>query len=263
VVSAGVNTRNSSAPFAGGVITLPAGPTTSNIVWAGLYWDILDCAPHPIAVTLNGIGVAGATSPLPVTASPCWAECYAFAYFADVTAMVKPGANVVGGLDDSGILNTGPESEGASLVVIYQSATDAACQIVVMDGNDLQSTLGQQIDNPVPIACPPAPGTVTFIGGDGQPFADDQLWNFVALPPGGNEWDNSDPHTVGAIDGWDTDTYAVPVVPPFTASSTLPAGGGDCVNWLATVVETGVQPMACAPTPTNRPTWGRLKSLYR
>lgn len=274
VTAAGVRTRNSASPTTGGVIVLPPGPTAGSIVWAGLYWDILADGPPPNAVTLNGAAVVPVA--LPVTASPCWAELYAFPYFADVTALAVPGANVVAGLDDSGVQNVGPESEGASLVVIYKSTTSTSCEIIVTDGNDLTTFFGDVIDNPLPVTCPPGlPGNLWFIGGDGQGpafgFADDQRWNGAALGDG-DDFDGSDPATAGVLPdfAWDTDLWGVPVVPPFVASLTLPAVPpppnvtDDCINWIATVLEVGPKDDPnCRPVPTSRTTWGRMKGSYR
>jgi hypothetical protein len=272
--SAGVRTRNSGSPTTGGVITLPASVPAGSILWAGLYWTILANTPPPNAVTLNGVAVIPVL--LPVTPSPCWLETYAFAYFADVSTIAVAGANVVAGLDDSGALNVGPESEGASLVVIYKSDNSNACEIIVTDGNDLTQFLGQTIDHPLPVTCPPdLPALLTFIGGDGQGpaygFADDQRWNGVALGDG-DDFDASDPATAGTpVDlAWDTDTHGVISNPPFIASLTIPAAppapfvNGDCINWVATVLEVGVkEDPNCHPVPATKATWGRMKNIYR
>lgn len=271
--SAGVRTRNSGSPTTGGVITLPASVPAGSIQWAGLYWTILADTPPPNAVTLNGAPVTPVL--LPLTGSPCWNESYTFAYFADVTTIAVAGANVVAGLDDSGITNTSPESEGASLVVIYKSDNSNACEIIVTDGNDLTTFLGQTIDNSLPVTCPPGPALLTFIGGDGQGatwgYADDQQWNGVALGDG-DDFDASDPATAGAkLDtGWDTDTHSVQAVPPYVATLSIPIAPappnvtGDCLNWVATVLEVGVkEDPNCHPVPATPTTWGKLKNIYR
>lgn len=270
VVTAGVRTRHAVGAVggtAGGTIILPPGPAAGNIIWAGLYWVILGGAPPINAVTLNGFAVAPA--PLPVTASPCWAHPSAFAYFADVTPFVVAGANVVAGLDDSGAFNVSPESEGASLVVIYNDPYTTACEVIVLDGNDLLSMAGQVIDNALPSFCPPGlPARLHFIGGDGQtmptyPFTDNQLWN--GLPLGdGDDFDASDPPAPGATPdlAWDTDTYLVPAAPPYVASIDSGAGpSSDCINWIVTVLEVGEFP--CQATPTQSKSWGQIKSLFK
>lgn len=270
VVTAGVRTRNAppSPPTTGGVIALPPGPTPGSIVFAALYWTILAGAPPPNAVTLNGVPVAPVA--LPVTASPCWGEPFAFAYFADVTGIAVPGANVVAGLDDSGVLGFGPESEGASLVVVYRSQRTGACEIIIKDGNDLIG-IGTPlaIDEFMPTACPAgSPATLTFIGDDGQtapsyPFPDDQLWNGVVLGDT-DDFDASDPPAPGAAAdiSWDTDGWGVVTGPPNTAEVSVVAYPAlyDCFNWVATVLEVGV--FECQAVPTQNNTWGRIKTRY-
>ena len=269
--SAGVRTRHAVLPgtaVASGTVFLPPGPTAASIRWAGLYWVILGNQPPVNAVTLNGNPVAPLA--LPVTASPCWSELFAYAYFADVTAFVVPGANLVSGLDDSGAFGSAPESEGASLVVVYESETSGACEIVVFDGNDLVNGCGQQVDLRLPVVCPPGvPGSLWFIGGDGQTaptypgFDDNQLWNGVALGDN-DDFDASDVPGPGAAPdvAWDTDPRSIVVAPPNTASiNTLCTSGGDCIDWVATVLEVGVR--ECAPVSTEPSNWGSVKQMYR
>jgi hypothetical protein len=271
VATAGVQTRNAdpAPPTAAGTIVLPPGPAVGNIRWAGLYWLIIgDTAPSS-QVTLNGSAVSPVS--LGITRSPCWPEANAYPYFAEVTSLVVEGANTVAGLDDSGILADGPESEGASLVVVYESDETAACEIIVTDGNDLMSAIGDQIDNTLPVTCgADLAATLTFIGADGQTgihgFApDDQLWDGVLLSGTQDDWNASDPDSPGCEPdlGWDTDSWSVNTSATNMASIDIPAvgGPGDCVNWIATVLEVGVE--VCIPTPVERRSWGGLKNLYR
>jgi hypothetical protein len=219
-------------------------------------------------VTLNGSAVSPVS--LGVTASPCWPEANAYPFFAEVTGLVVAGANAVAGLDDSGILAHAPESEGASLVVVYQSNEGSACEVIVTDGNDLLHITGQSFVNALPVSCGDGvAATLTFIGADGQTgihgFApDDQLWNDVPLSGTNDDWNASDPDAPGCEPelGWDTDSWAV-TTGGNTAGIDIPllGGPGDCVNWLATVLEVGVG--ECLPTPTRNSTWGQIKSIYR
>ncbi|MDM7916496.1 MAG: hypothetical protein QUU85_14725 [Candidatus Eisenbacteria bacterium] len=273
VVTAGVQTRNAdpAPPTAGGSIVLPAGPEAGNVVWAGLYWEILGSTAPVNAVTLNGSAVTPVA--LPVTASPCWPEANAYPFFADVTGLVVAGVNVVAGLDDSGTLAVGPESEGASLVVVYQGdqTSGSACEIIVTDGNDLTRLSGQSYENLLPVSCgDDVAATLTFLGADGQTgihgFApDDQLWNHVVLSGSQDDWNASDPDAPGAEAelGWDTDSWAVTTGGSNVAAIDIPllGGPGDCVNWIATVLEVGVG--ECLPTPTRSSTWGEIKAIYR
>jgi len=255
LTAAGVTVRNSGSPTTGGVINLPAG---INIVWAGLYWVTLDNVPpthNPASVTLNGAGVTPVA--LPVTASPCWSSASAHAYFADVTGIAVAGANTVAGLHDSGIADVAPESEGASLVVIYEDDSSTACEIIVMDGNDLMNATGQLTTNAVPVSCGPGlAATLWFVGGDGQAFLDDQQWNGVSLGDG-DDFDDSDPNVAGAGDGWDTDARSVVTGPPSVAGLQL---GTDCLNWVATAIEVGLN--ECKPVSVEEESWGRIKSRY-
>jgi len=275
VAVAGVTTRN--APSAGhstsgGVIQLPADVTTGSIVWAGLYWVILADEPPNNGVALNSELVTPVA--LPVTASPCWPEAFAYAYFADVTAYATPGTNIVSGLDDSHELGTAPESEGASLVVVYQSEDTRAREIIIMDGNDAIRACGDQFDNAIPVVNGPGVASnLYFIGGDGQtgpafPGSDDnQLWNGVALGDG-DDFDASDPASPGAVEnlGWDSDAqpagWSVLTGGANTASvNTLCAEGGDCVNWVATVLEVGIA--GCGSTATEGRSWGGVKGRFK
>jgi hypothetical protein len=271
VAVAGVHMRNAhpAPPTASGTIVLPPGPAAGNVIWAGLYWEILGDQPPVNAVKLNGTAVT--PQALPVTPSPCWPEQAAYPYFADVTGLVVAGANNVDGLDDSDSLGFGYNAEGASLVVVYQSGTSTACEIIVTDGNDLLSVPVGQHDNPLPVTCQPdQPGRLYFIGADGQAAADNQLWNGVALGDG-DDFDNSDPGAPGSssLVGWDSDQmpggYPVTVLPPFTASvNNLQVGGNsDCVNWLVTVLEVGPHDSQCSITRVRTSTWGQLKKAYR
>lgn len=260
--AAGVAFRNAGTPITGGTITLPPGPALGNIVWAGLYWSTLGNTPPPNAVTVNGIPVTPVG--LGVTASPCWPESYAFAYFADVTGMVDAGPNLVSGFDDSGIAGAAWESEGASLVAVFRDPTSTACEIIVMDGNILFT--GTSVAVPVPVSCGPGvPASLWFIGGDGQAAPDAQSWNGVPLGDG-DDFDNSDPQTPGAFTvGWDTDRWGVLTGGANVASvDFVPATSEDCINWLATVIEVGVRAAnQCQPTDTRKSSWGSVKIRYR
>lgn len=259
LAAAGVVVRNASAPTTGGTITLPAGPTATNIVWAGLYWVTLGGAPPVSPVTLNGNPVAPVD--LGISSSPCWNQPFAYPYFADVTALVVPGANVVAGMDDSALPGIGYETEGASLVVVYRDPNSSACEIIVTDGNILMPPAAAV---PLPVSCGPGIfSSLWFIGGDGQDLApDQQKWNGLVVGDG-DDFDNSDPKAPGASlnAGWDTDRWGV-----LTGGANLASVDNlqDCINWVATVIEVGVHPTnLCNPTPTRRSSWGGIKIRYR
>lgn len=263
LVVAGVATRHAHASgeaFSTGTITL-SGPESGIIVFAALYWVILGDSPPPTDVTLNGIDVAEELLTGTPTGSPCWLQDYAYAYFADVTSIVREGENIVSGLDDSGPPpNEGFESEGASLVVVYQVQSVGAEEIVITDGNDLRRLPTTRIDNALPITSEDGkPARLYFIGGDGQNDADDrQLWNNIQLGDD-DAFDNSDPKAPGAFYvGWDSDGWNVVTGQQNTASVDDAGGNGDCVNWVATAIEIGQcdEPSSLEPT-----SWGRVKAM--
>jgi len=266
VLAAGVATRNAppAPPTTEGVINLPVDLDPGSVVWGGLYWEILGPDVPAALVSLNGTVVT--VVPLPVGPPPCFPLTIAsHPYFADVTGLVVAGDNVIDGLADSGPPpDYGYQAEGASLVVIYESEISRACEIIVMDGNDLLSEI-TFIENPMPVSCGDGESaTVIFVGGDGQDFAvDNQLWNGVALGDG-DDFDCSDPRMPGAAPvGWDTDAWVVTTGGGNRGGVSAPENvpTWDCVNWIATVLEVDVQ--ACGATPTQKTSWGALRALYR
>lgn len=264
LAAAGIGTRNAdpTTQTAGGIIQL-SGPNRNNTLWAGLYWVILDDAEptHVNEVVLNGTPVV--PEALPVTDSPCWRQQKAYAYFADVTDLVQGGPNYVSGLDDSGQNNVAPESEGASLIVVYRDRFSSACEIVITDGNDLLKFGGAGRDNALPLACGSGlPARMWVVAGDGQDAPDHQYWNDATLG-GGDNLDASDPKATSVVrSGWDTDGFDVITSSSNVASVRLPVlGNADCVNWVATAIEVGVS--ECRTVSVEPQTWGRIKGSYR
>jgi hypothetical protein len=264
LAAAGIITRNSdpTTNTTGGIIQL-SGPNRNNTVWAGLYWVVLDdeVPTHANHVVLNGVEVT--PEALPVTDSPCWAEKKAYAYFADVTSLVQGGPNYLSGIDDSGQTNVAPESEGASLLVVYNDRSSSACEIVITDGNDLLKFGGAGRDNALPVACGSSiPSRLWVVAADGQDAPDHQLWNGMPLGSDDN-LDASDPKsTAQAKKGWDTDHFDVMTGGTNTASVRLPVlGSSDCVNWIATAIEVGVY--ECRTVSIEPQTWGQIKGSYR
>jgi hypothetical protein len=133
--------------------------------------------------------------------------------------------------------------------VIYEDGVTGACEIIVLDGNDLLIASGQQIDNVLPVTCPVPPGTpanLTFIGADGQtgptyPWTDNQLWNLATLgdgddfdavirPPRARLSTSRGIRTLcgshdAAFHGLSEHRFRTPTY--------------DCINWLVTVLEVG------------------------
>jgi len=264
----GVALRNQppAPPGASGTIPVPAA-VVATAIFAELYWATLTAttAPPPATETFNGVLLARVPCG-GVTVDPCWYSPTgsAHAFQADVLPLLVAGPNALAGFPDSGLLATPPESEGATLVVVYEDSPFDK-EIIVTCGNDSHPiqppTFPFGYANALPVASlPGTPATLYFIGADGQTpapvFADQVYWNGVALPVIGDSWMGLDPPGTGY---WDTLTYSVFTGPPNTAVSETPGGSGDCINWVATVLCAGKQ--TCL-IPVEPSTWGQIKSRY-
>jgi hypothetical protein len=244
-------------PFASGSISVP-GIVASGAVFAQLYWVVLADTPPPATEMLNGVPLV--RIPIgPVTASPCWGEIYAFAYRADVLGIVVAGVNTLTGFPDTGVFSIGPESEGASLVVVHHT-NGVDKEIIVTAGNDLLENIAgvPSAELPLPVVSPPGLGAeLVFIGGDGQSAPDEVAWNGVSLA-GTDAWLGIDPGP--GVGYWDTMEFGVFVGPPNTASSFIPAGFWDCINWVGTVLK--VKSHGCETVPVEPRRWGDVKNMY-
>lgn len=264
----GVKMRNAppAPPSASATITVPAHVAAS-AVFAELYWVILDDTVPPATETFNGAPLVRVASG-PVTTDPCWPTANAYAWRANVLPLLAAGVNTLAGFPDNGVLGGAPNVEGASLVVVFATAT-VDKEIVVMSGNDLldQNTNPGIVSLSLPIVTPPGTGAdLTFITGDGQNiWDDDALWNGIVLAsPDAFQGLDPGPGTTGGGGGyWDTLEFAVFTGPPneATIDTTPYPATFDCLNWVATVMCTKYR--NCQVTPAEPSTWGRLKNLYR
>jgi hypothetical protein len=257
---AGVKLRHAppAPPSASGTIAVP-GWIVSSAVFAKLYWVILSSVTPPPTETLNGFPLARV--PIgPVTPSPCWAETSAYAFMADVGALLVPGVNVLDGFPDSGAFNVSPETEGASLVIVHPTgAVDK--EIIVTAGNDLiASGIGVLTATlPLPVASVDGVGAeLHLIGGDGQVAEDEVYWNGTPLD-GGDAWLGIDPGP--GVGYWDTLEFGVTTGAPNTVSSSTLPPTLDCVNWVGTVLK--VKSGGCDRVPVEQKNWGDVKRNYR
>jgi len=253
--AAGITLRASGTPGgpgASGVINVPAN-VAANAVFAQLFWGILDDQVPPNTETFNGTVLARIPSG-PVTVSPCWPIANAYAYRADVLPLLQAGANTLSLFPDSGSPSIAPSTEGASLVVVFNTQTIDK-EIFVFNGNDpvgaalLSSTLNFPPIGPVGIGA-----DLTFIVADGQLAGDEAYWNGIALD-NGDAFLGLDPGP--GIGFWDTSMYGVGID---AANSTTVESQGDCLNWIATVLCT--KRGGCV-VPTEPSTWGKIKNMYR
>lgn len=248
--SGGVKLRNAGSP-AGGTITVPA-LVAAGQANAQLIWVILDDVVPPATETFNGTPLV--RIPIgPVTASPCWPQTSAFAYRADVTGLVVPGVNTLAGFPDSGVPTVGPNTEGATLVVLH-STNGVDKEIVLTVGNDLLILSTASL--PFAVGSPVGTGAeLVFIGADGQPAPDEVYWNGASLA-GPDAWLGIDQGP--GIGYWDTMEFGVTVAAANLAEST---SFGDCINWVSTLLK--VKSGGCQTVGVQDETWSGVKRIFR
>ena len=164
VIAAGVGLRGVGT----GDISITGLPDGANVVAAYLYWATIGTANTYTSPTLNDSNVKGKL--IGTSGDTCWGAQNNFVYRADVTDLVSGNETyTIAGLPDS--LENGNDSQGASLVVVYEIASEPLRTIIINDGavtlDFEQNTYTDEIqgfspDNPVTDA------HVTYLVGDGQ-----------------------------------------------------------------------------------------------
>jgi hypothetical protein len=207
VISQGVGlSGRKGPPKASGTIAIAGFPANSVVHEARLYWTIL--GGTGATATLNGTTVTGTA--IGTSADTCWGASGNTTYRADVTSLVTGnGSYVVAGLPSA---NMGPDTQGASLVVLHRNdAASFKTKITVLDGALTGSIPGAPVGGTFSGFTVPANRTTAFfhfIVGDGQSTSDGALvFNGTTLGT----------NIVAALDGnyWDDFTFDV-------ASSTPP-----------------------------------------
>lgn len=142
-VAAGASTRSLTGDATIGLFGLPAGSTVKA---AYLNWNYLTNAlgdGNQSNVVFNGNAVAANWG---LSASPdlCWGFGLTAAYYADVTSLITGnGVYTLGGAsDDFGL------GEGATLMVVYDLASDPLREVNLYDGVVSTDTSGQVINMP-------------------------------------------------------------------------------------------------------------------
>lgn len=261
----GVKLRASGSPAGGGAsgtITVPPF-VAANAVYAELFWVVLDDVTPPSGETFNGNALTRDDNG-PVTGDPCWNTQFAYSYRANVLPFLTGGVNTLDHFPDNGVLGTGPNTEGATLVIVYATQT-ADKEVLVYGGNDLiDGFLGLTRSDLVlsPSTGPGVGAELTFVVGDGQSIFEDQaLWDNIPLA-GNNAFQGLDqgPGTTAGGGGyWDTETFGVATSATNTASVSIAnVAAWDCLNWVATVF--CVKKGGCV-VPVEPSTWGGIKSL--
>jgi hypothetical protein len=201
VISQGVGlSGRKGPPKASGTIAIAGFPANSTVHEARLYWTIL--GGTDTTATLNGATVTGTA--IGTSADTCWGASGNTTYRADVTGLVTGNGNyVVAGLPSA---NMGPDTQGASLVVLHRNdAASFKTKITVLDGALTGSIPGAPVGGTFTGFTVPANRTSAFfhfIVGDGQSTSDGALvFNGTTLGT----------NIVAAVDGnyWDDFTFNV------------------------------------------------------
>jgi hypothetical protein len=236
VVSAGVGLRGEGS----GEITIFGLPDSASVVKAYLYWATIGTSSAFNSVQFNNQTVSGTL--IGISGNTCWsgppgAVLRNFVFRAEVTTFVPgDGTYSLAGLPNN--LNTGNDSQGASLVVIYHVPGFPHRTIIMNDGavtlDTEKNTYTDTIEGFEP-SVPEAFASITYIIGDGQ-----------------SEWRSGDVTFNGEViasnvfngaDGehWGTLTFDATQLSPTSPSTTTinnEASVGatpDCLLWVASV----------------------------
>lgn len=240
-----------------GSIDIGSIPAHSEIQAAFLYWGVLLETEMSMSTgTLNGVSIVG--NLIGSSASPCWNPALHCSYRADVTPHIRGNDAYTVSFSDSGDLDTAPSVEGASLVVIYRNPLSAYTEVQIMEGNDLLLTQGTSASNSMVLAGPlPLDSAVvaTFIVSDGQTPGGDTLSVNGSAVGGENVFQSF----------WETKAFDISSL--VSASSpditSVMENAGDCLVWVATVVEATLGPCEKVPlggtlTSTRDPGYFRI-----
>jgi hypothetical protein len=245
VTAAGVGLRGTGT----GSINISTIPGAATVLRAYLYWGTIGSANTFTTPTLNGSLVNGDL--IGTSGDTCWGAQNNFVYRADVTNNVTGnGTYTIAGLPSN--LTFGNDSQGASLVIIYELSGAPLRTIVINDGavslnfvrtSYTDTVSGFNPDNPVTDA------HITYLIGDGQAQWDagNLTFNGTSIASG----------IFSGVDGnyWGTHTFNVTgLVETSTNSTTLnntdpgnPASP-DCLLWAATIFSVTA---ADLPEPEN------------
>ena len=245
VTAAGVGLRGLGT----GVITISDIPAGATVARAYLYWATLGSANTYTSPLLDGQPVPGDL--IGTSGDTCWNISNNFVYRADVTDRINGnGAYAIGGLPSN--LALGNDSQGASLVVIYQVGGAPLRTIIINDGAvslNFSRTIytdtitGFNPDSPVTDA------HVTYLVGDGQSrweagnvsFNGTPIASMIFSGVDGDYWGTHNFDVTGLVSGSNAST---------TINNTDPDNpiSPDCLLWAATIFSvTASEP----PPPQN------------
>ncbi len=232
VTAAGAGLRGTGS----GEIEITGIPAGAQVSRAWLYWATLGNANTFTSPSLEGVSVAGDV--IGVSGDTCWGVQQNVVYRADVTALISGnGSYTISGLPAS--LGGGNDSQGASLVVIYEASSLPLRTIVIHDGAVSLNFTNQDYSHIIGGFAPDSPLTearVTYLIGDGQ-----EQWE------AGNVSFNGEPLASGVFSGlegdfWGTHSFDVTGLvegaPATTRISNLDPDNPDspdCLLWAGTI----------------------------
>jgi hypothetical protein len=225
-------------------------PANAVIRKAFLYWTTIGVA-FP-TVTMNNTAVTG--TEIGTTGDTCWGIGNNFLYRADVTSLVTGNAtftltNILSAL-------TGPDGQGASLIILYSDPADTRRNFLAINDGAVGFVGNGEVATSV------ADGFVVPAGvariraftavADGQPAGDAVSYNGTVASTG-----DAYQGLEGAM--WDTriDDITALIAPESTSITTSVDGFGDCLAWSFSAISIEGIPavqMKRAPKASPKPT---------
>ena len=190
---------------AAGAAMRDTGSGYINLAWSGglvkafMVWSIMDDSVPAQTATINGHDVTGTWVAF-ASPSPCWSPTYIYEMVADVTAYVTNGNNtltnfpsgITTGADPWASAQIDPMLEGASLVVVNQSAGPGIHQVTLYTGAQTIYTAFGSITAPLNYTAATSTGaTTTYVVSDGQLPGNSAGWNGATIDS--NAFPGSDP----------------------------------------------------------------------
>lgn len=250
--AAGIGMRN----LGYGTISITGVPSGATVKSATLIWDVLASGADPALAqgAINGTAITGTA--WATGASPCWPVGNNFSYEADVTSLVTGNGsyNLSGfasgqsdGADPWNVGSTPPLLEGATLIVIYQSASMPSVTVQIAEGatetdsgNSATATMSGFTVGQSPTA------STTYIVADGQESGNTAAFDGTTLA--GVSFPGAAPqaapnYSMGNL--WDTVTADVSslLTPGDTSASLAVTGDGDCLVWVGQVLSVPAGPV--------------------
>jgi hypothetical protein len=238
VVSAGASLRRSGS----GTITLSGIPGGATIEKAFLYWATIGDTPAP-TVTFQGGPVVGTV--IGQADDPFQGFFQSYAYRADVTSLVTgTGTYTIAGLPDGSGTPPLNDTEGASLVVIYNAVGQPTRVVTIHDGIVMMAVSGLRYYAPAMTgfvaSTPIGDADLTLIVGDGAASSGYELVavNTTILADSfGDTFHGADPATPPATPSWDTRQFDAITGVAAGATMVRPAlsTGADSLLWVAAI----------------------------